>query len=280
MFVKNLLLNNSVSLLFPHFLNLFMDFFCFCILIAKTKNKTMKKKITTLLLIAIAAFGYAQNTFGEIKGQIIDESEKEGIPGVHVYVKIGETKFGGTTDTEGKFKIKPLNPGTYTVNISYLGEIKSQTKDIMVKPNDVILLGVIPVNLTSVLDDVCITSYGGKKLIDPNETGVFTIGAQELKRSAVLRDISKLIQTAAPGVSTNENGDVYVRGARSDAVQYFIDGVKTSGISGIPGAAIQSLSVYTGGVPAQYGDVTGGVIIIETKSYFDLLREERARNYE
>ena len=73
----------------------------------------------------------------------------------------------------------------------------------MVKPNDVILLGVIPVNLTSVLDDVCITSYGGKKLIDPNETGVFTIGAQELKRSAVLRDISKLIQTAAPGVSTN-----------------------------------------------------------------------------
>ena len=37
-FVKNLLLNNSISLLFPHFLILFMDFFCFCILIANTKK--------------------------------------------------------------------------------------------------------------------------------------------------------------------------------------------------------------------------------------------------
>ncbi len=240
----------------------------------------MKKKITTLLLLAIAAFGYSQNTFGEIKGQIIDESEKEGIPGVHVYVKIGETKLGTITNVDGRFTIKPLNPGTYNLNISYLGELRGQKKDIMVKPSDVILLREIPVNLTSIFKEVVITSYGGKKLIDPNETGVFTIGAQELERSAVLRDVSKLIQTAAPGVSTNENGDVYVRGARSDAVQYFIDGVKTTGISGIPGAAIQSLSVYTGGVPAQYGDVTGGVIIIETKSYFDLLREERAKNYE
>jgi len=40
----------------------------------------------------------------------------------------------------------------------------------------------------------------------------------------------------------------------------------------IPGTSIGGVSVYAGGVPAKYGDTTGGVIIMETKSYFDLYR--------
>jgi hypothetical protein len=31
--------------------------------------------------------------------------------------------------------------------------------------------------------------------------------------------------------------------------------------------------VYAGGIPAKYGDAMGGVIVLETKSYFDLYRE-------
>jgi outer membrane receptor protein involved in Fe transport len=38
----------------------------------------------------------------------------------------------------------------------------------------------------------------------------------------------------------------------------------------IPSSAIGSISVYTGGLPAKYGDTTGGVVVIETKSYMDL----------
>jgi hypothetical protein len=29
------------------------------------------------------------------------------------------------------------------------------------------------------------------------------------------------------------------------------------------------MRVYSGGIPAKYGDCSGGVIVIETKSYFD-----------
>ena len=32
----------------------------------------------------------------------------------------------------------------------------------------------------------------------------------------------------------------------------------------------------TGGLPARYGDVTGGVVAIETKSYFDLYQQRNA----
>jgi outer membrane receptor protein involved in Fe transport len=58
---------------------------------------------------------------------------------------------------------------------------------------------------------------------------------------------------------------------------YFVDGMKVgSALSGVPNDAINSLSVYTGGLPAKYGDVTGGVVAIETKSYFDLYQQRNA----
>ncbi|HMC97583.1 MAG TPA: hypothetical protein VKG92_08025, partial [Flavobacteriales bacterium] len=57
----------------------------------------------------------------------------------------------------------------------------------------------------------------------------------------------------------------------------FIDGVKQSGsVPRVPPSAISSISVYTGGLPARYGDVTGGVIVIETKTYAEMYEQARA----
>jgi len=56
-----------------------------------------------------------------------------------------------------------------------------------------------------------------------------------------------------------------------------VDGVKLGArLSAVPNEAINSFSVYTGGVPAKYGDVTGGIVAIETKSYFDLWQQRNA----
>ena len=46
-----------------------------------------------------------------------------------------------------------------------------------------------------------------------------------------------------------------------------------TGEIGIPGLAVGSIKVYTGGIPSNYGDVTGGVIVVETTSYFDLAQK-------
>jgi hypothetical protein len=236
----------------------------------------MKKKITLLLLLAITAIGYSQNTFGEIKGKILDDLDNEGIPGAHVYVKVGETKFGTSTDINGKFSLKPLNPGTYTLFVSYTGKSTIKRVGTLVKPNKVIQLEDMFL-IDSTLKGYTVI-WHKIKLIDPEDATVCTIGVKEIQKSAAFRDIGKLLSTVSPGISVSENGEVYVKGSRNGAVQYFVDGVKTTSLNGIPGAAIQSISVYTGGVPAMYGDVTGGVVILETRSYFDLLREERAKN--
>jgi outer membrane receptor protein involved in Fe transport len=60
---------------------------------------------------------------------------------------------------------------------------------------------------------------------------------------------------------------------------YYVDGVKVTGTNpGVSPDAISRVSVYTGGLPACYGDVTGGVVAIETKSYFDLYQQRNAAN--
>lgn len=67
------------------------------------------------------------------------------------------------------------------------------------------------------------------------------------------------------------------RGARSDANIYFIDGVKVIGNLGIPHSAIQQINYYTGGLPANFGDVTGGVVDIRTTSYSQIQNDRQNR---
>jgi hypothetical protein len=68
-----------------------------------------------------------------------------------------------------------------------------------------------------------------------------------------------------------ETGQLYFRGARPESMGYYTDGVKQQDVlRGVPGSSIGSMTVYVGGIPAKYGDITGGVVVIETKSYFDL----------
>ena len=46
---------------------------------------------------------------------------------------------------------------------------------------------------------------------------------------------------------------------------YYIDGIKVRGSTSLPKSAIEEVSVMTGGVPANYGDATGGIISITTR---------------
>ena len=94
--------------------------------------------------------------------------------------------------------------------------------------------------------------------------------------AAVIKNPQGLIAAIVPGVQSTGDGELYFRGSRSDASGFYIDGVKMQGdLANIPSSAIGSITAYTGGVPAKYGDATGGIVVIETKSYFDLLRQWR-----
>ena len=85
-----------------------------------------------------------------------------------------------------------------------------------------------------------------------------------------------LLKTLATSMSSeikvDDDGQLMFRGARKGDMIYMVDGIKANDVVNIPSSAIGNMMVYTGALPAKYGDTLGGVVVVETKSYFDLYR--------
>jgi hypothetical protein len=229
------------------------------------------KKLTTLLIaiFVISSSFFAQ--LGEIKGIIKDKNTGERLFGATVYIETAGNKIGDASDPDGKYTIKPVNVGKHAVYVSALGYKKTKIIDVLVTSDKITHVDIG-------LDIGVINMKGYDKivyrepLISKDQPGVQQIPLKTFQRNANRVDPILAISSMTSGVTVGPNGkDVMIRGSRPASTQFITDGVKSiTGEIGIPGQAIGSIKVYTSGVPARYGDVSGGVIVVETKSYFDL----------
>ena len=76
---------------------------------------------------------------------------------------------------------------------------------------------------------------------------------------------TSIAQTVAGASTAGTGGGVSIRGART-STWYYIDGIKVRGSSALPKSAIEEVQVVTGGIPANIGDATGGVINISLRN--------------
>ncbi len=233
------------------------------------------KHILAIAALGLSSFAIGQN--GEIHGTITDDSGFP-LPGVVVYITQGAAKLQTMTDDKGKYKLKPLPNGKYTIRMSLI-----TYRDLVIQAVDVstdkitFAHGKLPFSNT-LTGHIVRPKYEPwePKLIDPDDTGADYIPAIDIKRNPLGQDVKKMI-TMLPGVTQVPGGtELTIRGARPINTQYVIEGVKLNNTNlTLPSSAIGKVKVYTSGVPAKYGDVTGGVIVLEMKSYFDLLQEAR-----
>ena len=239
--------------------------------------KTAKHILLALLMgIGISSFG--QET-GEIKGIIFDEVENKPADFAAVQVTYAGNDIGTYSDKNGKFHLNSLQPGTYVMVVSLLGRTT-------VKQEILVTSGPIAFRDTAFLEDTAglMNVFTFVELIDPlinpYEVSKPTLRAEQISKMAVMRNPANLLKVVGEGAfSVNDaTGEVYFRGSRSNGITTYLDGMKVQGaIPSLPSAAISRYSVYTGGLPAKYGDTMGGVIEIETKSYFDMFNKRMAQ---
>lgn len=245
------------------------------------KTETLRRGLCALLLLS-GLYSFAQS-YGEIRGTITDES-KEPVPFATVKILQGNVLIGGTqTDLEGRFLYKPLNPGTYDMIVLEGGHQTQPVNKIRVVPNDAVYVNVtLKLN---VLGTVVVTA----EPIDYTRTGVdvtvfhqISVDASELNSlSGYSRgDVKSALEYMTSEVIATGRGEIHFRGARDGASGYYVDGVRTLELNNVPGLSIENLSVFPGGVPAMYGDLGSGVVMITTKSYFSGLREKNMRRAE
>ena len=220
-----------------------------------------RKTLLYLAFVLYSALSFSQT--GTLQGTIIDAMTNEPIPFANVVLtKNGNQSAGTTTDFDGKYTIKPIDPGTYNIKATFVGY---QTKEITGVVISADQIRFVDIKLQEGIQlEVAEVVVWTKPLIDQGNLSGETKTSEEIV-ALPTRSVASVAATTA-GIYQRDEGDaVNIRGSRSDATEYYIDGIKVRGALGVPTSGIEQIKVVTGGVPAQYGDATGGVISVTTK---------------
>lgn len=230
--------------------------------------KTLKKLATAALLMTGSCI-MAQST-GVIRGTITDS---DGAPLYGTVIKLMEDSTfltGTTADFDGNYIIKDITPGNYNIQFEALGKAAQRIEGVIVDPSQVAYVSTKLAAATYTLNTAEVfTKAFEPTIVNPLYTTMTAIRLEQIQKMPVTPgDIVSIIINVTPGVMPTDDGkDLYVRGSRRGSTQYIIDGNKVMGSAEVPGLGIAGMEVLTGGVPAEYGDCTGGIVIITTKDY-------------
>jgi outer membrane receptor protein involved in Fe transport len=227
----------------------------------------MKRGLFILFIFTICSQLFAQN-LANINGKIIDKKDQSELIGVTVLIQ--GTGFGTATNANGQFTIKGIKPGEYNLEISYIGYKKVIQTGIKLKANENKDLGTIQLaEATANIDEVVV--IGKKPLIDIEKGQSVNAISQENIELAPARQLQKIINTQ-PGIIQSPAG-VSIRGSRTYETGTYIDGVSvTDPMAGtgfgldIGANAIGEIEITTGGIGAEIGDATAGVVSAKTKT--------------
>lgn len=224
----------------------------------------MVRKLLFLLVLLLAANAALLAQSGALQGKVIDKATKEPIPFTNIIIESKGTQAGGAaSDIDGKYTIKPITPGTYDVKASFLGYKPVQITGIPVRSGMIEYLNIELESTAVQVEGVTITKYK-VPLIDKDKTvSGATVTSEEI--SKMPSRSADAVATSVGGVFSRDGEVGNIRGQRTDGNVTYIDGIRVRGNANLPESAIEQVSVILGGVPAQYGDATGGIINITTK---------------
>ncbi len=243
--------------------------------------------VLAFLGCVIAGAAAAQDTGGTLAGRMVD-AQGLPLPGVAVTVTGAQGAKTAVSDADGRFTVPFLTPGPYTVHAELQGFAPIDRTDIQVGLGQRIDLP-LTLRVGSLQEKIEVVAT--PPTVDTTST---TIGAsldsRTLSRLPVGRRFSDTLYLA-PGVSTGGAVGVAnpsVEGSSGLENQYVVDGVNiTNGGygalgsysivfgslgNGTPFDFMQEVQVKTGGYEAEFGQATGGVINVVTKSGSNALK--------
>ncbi len=232
------------------------------------------EKIFTLVAICIVNIVAAQT--GSISGLLMDKEANGPLPFANVIIK--ETAKGSQTDFDGLYTIDNIDPGTYTIEFSFIGYETKEIENIIVNADQTTTLNTSLGSSAAQLDDVIIRTTIKKE----SETAILLeqknavsiqqkIGAQELSKIGV-SDVATGL-TKATGIS-KEGNKLYVRGLGDRYNNAYLNGLPIPSLNpklkmidlGIfPTDIVENLGIYKTYDPSLYGDFAGASVNIDTK---------------
>ncbi len=239
------------------------------------------KSVLKLLVLGFTFIFLELNTYsqtGSIQGVIKDKKTKETIVGASVYIE--GTTTGSATNLEGNFEIKNLQPGTYTIVISFISYKTQKFESIKISANKASTLNVDLEEEMLVIQGVVVLA---KRKTDTDISMINTIKASNLVVSGMSsqqisqsqdKDASEVVRRI-PGVTIIDDRFIVVRGLveRYNSVQLnnastpsSESDVKAFSFDVIPSSAIDRILVYKTPAPELPSEFTGANVAIFTKN--------------
>ncbi len=242
--------------------------------------KTLKNKIISIILglFLISSISFAQGS-GIIKGNIINPETNEAVPFATIFIKTGDKMQGCTSDEDGYFTLKPVPVGKHQVHFKSMGYQEVIITEVNIDSDKITFLNNINMETDEHnLPPVIITAETFD-MFDPDNPSQKVMRSKQIEKLPNISSLPAMLAVISTDFQVSDNNkDIHVRGARKNDMALYIDGVRQmTNEMNIPGRAIGSIIAYSGGIPAKYGDFTGGVVVIETKSYFDWLVEQESK---
>ena len=223
--------------------------------------------LVLFVLVLITASKSNAGVTGKISGVVIDNST--GLPIEGATVRVLGTNIATMTDIDGEYFIISVPGGKYDIAATTVGFEPVVTKGVRVL-----------VDLTTPVDFSI-----REKAVELSEKFVFAenpIIQKDLTASRIIFTADRLrtlpnivtvqsVLTNYPGVVIDRNNALHVRGGRAGEVSYYYDGfsiqdpfVANSGMHIIP-AALEELTLISGGYTAEYGEALSGVVSAVSK---------------
>jgi hypothetical protein len=237
--------------------------------------------LVVAITLGAAHVGWGQETTGTISGRVVDPQELP-IPGATVTATGPQGAKTAVTDGSGNFTVPFLTPGTYAVRIELQGFKPVEREGVVVR-----LGQVVDIPATLIVGGLAETVEvrGTPDTINTRSTTTgANISSEQLQNIPVGRNVSQTLYLA-PGVTSSGTAGVNnpsISGGSGLDNLYVIDGVNVTNqgygaigsysiVFGSLGNAtpfdfIQEVQVKSGGYEAEFGNATGGVVNVITKS--------------
>ncbi|GGC57345.1 TonB-dependent receptor [Pedobacter quisquiliarum] len=226
----------------------------------------------TLLFIFLSLICFAGNAqTGSLSGRVTNEN---GAAVEGATLKIKELNRSAITDMEGKYELRSVKYGSYTLVVSAL-QTDAKSVSVKVGTGNTVMNVKVKSAGARALEQVFIEGKTEKKTI---ETSGFAINVVETKEASLRNVQTNELLDRTVGVRVRQNGglgsavEYNLNGMSGRSVGIFIDGIEIStygssfNLNSIPPSMVERIEVYKGVLPAHLsGDYMGGAINVVLK---------------
>lgn len=239
---------------------------------------SVKNSLVSFILL-IATFSLSAQEQGFLRGNITDG--EFGGPMIGAAITLADNPTRGTTsDFDGNYSL-PLEPGTYSVKVSFISYASLTFTDVVIKPGEVTILdaemksSVEQLQAVEVVATATRNSEAGMLMEMKNASNVVDGLSSQSFRKVGDSDLSGAIKRVT-GVTVQGGKYVYVRGLGDRYTKTTLNGMSIPGLDPdvnavqidiFPTSVLENVAVYKSASPDLYGDFTGGLVNVVTKSF-------------